>query len=131
MKKALGILLALAVALSLFGCAEKEIKNLPPDQVEAAYQAKGYQVVRCDYPDQDYGYFCHLRIQSGEEEIHFKFYNTVQEAQAEEEERTWHPVLYLFTAALGQPTWLHTTTYGSIEIEYTDKALYKIFQELT
>ncbi len=131
MKKALMILLALTMALSLFGCGEKEIKNLSPDQVAAVYQAKGYQVERCDYPDKDYGYCYYLRIRSGKEEIHFKFYDTVQEAQAEEEERTWHPVLYLFTAVLGQPTWLHTTTYGSIEIEYTDKALYKIFRELT
>ncbi len=130
MKKAWIFLLTLAMLLGLAGCA-REVKPLSVEAVQAAYREAGYEVTRLDYPEKDYGYVHYLRIVSQDEEISFKFFETEAEAQAESEEQSWNPVLYFFTFAMGEPTWLHTDCYGSIAIEYTDSDLYGPFQELT
>ncbi len=130
MKRLLPLLLAALLVLSMAGC-QKTPKTLSCQQVIDAYEAAGYTVSHREYPEQEYGYACHVVIEDGEDRISFEFYDSVQEAEAAAQERQWNVLLYGFSIIFGEPTWLRTETYGSIEIEYTEPALYRIFQQLT
>ena len=54
------------------------------------------------------------------------------EAQSENyaKERQWNGVLWFLTLIMGKSTWLTTTTYGNIEIEYDNRKLYELFAQL-
>lgn len=132
MKRMLCMLLFAAMVLSLFaGCTSKQDKEVTCQEVIAAYQEAGYTVYHRDYPEKEYGYLCCIEIESEDgDHISFNFFDTDKEAEAYAEERQWNWALWLYTAAMFQPTWLTTETYGSIEIEYDDDDLYKPFKEL-
>lgn len=132
MKRCLSLLIAVALVLCLFtGCAVKQEKKVTCQAVIAAYQEAGYEVWHRDYPEKDYGYACCIEIENGDgDHISFYFFETEKEAEAYAKERRWNLVLWLYTAAMFQPTWLTTETYRNIEIEYDDKDLYKPFREL-
>lgn len=132
MKRIFSVLLMVAMVLSLFsGCAGRQDKEVTCQDVIAAYEEAGYSVWHKDYPEKEYGYTCCIEIE-GEDGSHisFHFFDTEKEAQDYAKERKWNVVLWLYTAAMFQPTWLTTKTYGNIEIEYDDGALYKPFQSL-
>lgn len=132
MRKILCLLLLAAMVLSVFGgCAAKQNKEVTCRDVIAAYEEAGYEVWHRDYPEKEYGYACCIEIESEDgDHISFNFFETKEEAEAYAEERQWNWALWLYTAAMLQPTWLTTETYGNIEIEYDDDALYKPFKTL-
>ena len=131
MKKWICLLLLAATVLTAFSGCSKQEKEVSCAEVIAAYEGAGYTVFHRDYPEKEYGYACCIEIE-GEDggHISFYFFETDREAEAYAEERQWNVVLWLYSAAMFQPTWLTTKTYGNIEIEYDDKALYKPFQQL-
>lgn len=131
MKRAIAALLLAAVLLgALAGCSQKQEREISCAQVIAAYEAAGYTVGHREYPEQDYGYVCEVTVESGGKSIRFQFYDTPRQAQSQADQRQWNVALWLYSAAMGQPTWLTTTTYRNIEIEYDSSELYKPFQSL-
>lgn len=132
MKRILCLLLLAAVVLSCFGgCAAEPDREVRCAEVVAAYEEAGYSVWHRDYPEKEYGYACCIEIESDDgDRISFHFFETDQEAEAYAKERQWNWALWLYTAAMFQPTWLTTETYRNIEIEYDSKDLYAPFQQL-
>ncbi len=125
------IVVMLLAALLLCGCAQKQPREVSCEELIAAYEAAGYAVEHLEFPALDYGYRCEVQIRSGEEQLRFEFYPSAEAAEAQAQQRQWNAVLWIYTLAMGQPTWLHTQTHGTIEIEYTDSALLKPFESLT
>lgn len=132
MKRVLCLSLLVAMAMSLFaGCAAKQSKEVTCQDVIGAYEEAGYEVWHRDYPEKEYGYACCIEIEDEDgDHISFYFFETVNEADAYAKERQWNWALWLYSAAMFQPTWLTTETYGNIEIEYDQKDLYKPFKAL-
>lgn len=133
MKRILSILLiCAAVFSSVTACGAKQDKDVTCEDVIAAYEEAGYGVTHLEYPDKDYGYLCNviIRDSNGESSISFKFFETDAEAQAEADASQWNVILWLYSAAMFQPTWLHTEHYRNIEIEYDDTDLYGPFRDL-
>jgi hypothetical protein len=54
----------------------------------------------------------------------------LEQAESYAKERKWNVALWLYSAAMHQPTWRTTATYGNIEIEYDRNELYKPFAAL-
>ena len=132
MKKAISILMLLAMMPALFAGCQKEKKPVSCAEVIAAYEEAGYDVYHREYPEKEYGYVCEVTIEEEDgDSICFHFHETNEEAEAEAEERQWNGLLWMFSAIYGDPTWLETETYLNIEIEYDDEGLYEPFKKLT
>lgn len=130
MKKRIAIVLCLCLLLPLVGCG-KQTREITCADVVAAYEAAGYSVSHRDYPEEEYGYLCMVRIEEEDgDSIEFHFHETAEKAQAEAKERQWNVLLWLFSVIYSDPTWLETETYQNIEIEYDDDDLYKPFKQL-
>ncbi len=126
-KRMICICLCLAIALSMFGC-NAEQREVTCEEVAAAYKEAGYGVFHNHDPELG-NKVCYVDVNDDDgEQIFFYFYETAEEAEAEH--REYHVLIWLFSVIYGDPTWVYTKTYRNIEIEYTDKALYKPFAEL-
>lgn len=126
------ILLAFLVFTTLASCKNKEIKEITPEEVIAAYDEAGYDVWHSeedDDPIEGERYTVRATHENGDY-IFFHFFDTAKNAEAYAEKREYNLLLWLFSAIYGEPHWLKTKTYGNIEIEYADKELYEPFKEL-
>lgn len=133
MKKGVSLLCAFAVILTvLSGCGATDSNvRITCADVITAYEDAGYEVWHRDYAESERDYLCEIAVQKNDGgSIHFHFYDSADEAKQEAEERQWNVLLWLYTLACFQPTWLHTGSYENIEIEYDDTELYKPFREL-
>ena len=130
MKKII-LLIMLFVSIIVLTSCENKNKEITYNDVINVYLEAGYEVfhkeayyepgelcyVKCTAPDsEDYIYFC--------------FFETKEEAEEYASERDWNVLLFLFSCAMFEPTWLKTKTYNNIEIEYHKNYLYKPFKSL-
>ena len=138
MKKLCCFVLTLALTAGLFGCAsgQGEIKQIKAEEVYYAYEALaeklGLQVDISNPPtDSDLPYFATVTARDMEGNmIVFHFCSSAAEAESYAEERQWNGVLWFLTLVMGKSSWLTTTTYGSIEIEYDSYKLYEPFAQM-
>lgn len=131
MKKIIVYILLAAMALSLCSGCSGKTRPVTCDEVIAAYEEAGYEVWHRDYPEREYGYLCEVTIEEEDgNSIRFHFYETEEEAEAYAEERQWNWALWLYSAAMMEPTWLETETHYNIEIEYDDDDLIEPFRKL-
>ncbi len=127
-RRSVCIILCICAVLSLGACAAKEQPEITCDEVAAAYEAAGYSVFHNHAPEIG-NMVCYLEIHNDDDaQILFHFYETAEEAEAEQLD--WNVLLWLYSVIYGDPTWVHTETYRNIEIEYTDKSLYTVFEKL-
>lgn len=131
MKKVIALLLTAVLLLGCTGC-KRETKAISCDDVIAAYEDAGYTIFHKETAAEDYTYSCYVQATHPEtgEYIMFHFFNSPEAAESYADTRQWNLVLWLYSAASGQPTWLATETYNNIEIEYDNGDLYKPFQTL-
>ncbi len=128
MKRVICIFLCICLLLALPACSSEE-REITCDEVVVAYKKAGYSVFHNHAPELD-NKVCYLEVSNADEEqIFFYFYETAEEAEAEH--REYNGLIWLFSVIYGDPTWVYTETYRNIEIEYTEKSLYEIFQKLT
>ncbi len=120
------MLISFCILLALPGCSGVQ-REVTCDEVVAAYQKAGYSVSHHHSPELG-NMVCYVYIEENDETIYFHFYETAEEAEAEQME--WNVLLWLFSGIYGDPTWVYTETYHNLEIEYTDKDMYKPFAEL-
>ncbi len=126
MRKVLAIILCM---LLLSGCTP-EVRDLTCEEIIAAYKEAGYEVSH-HHPAELGDIICYIAVENEDgDDIYFDRYATATEAQAVAESRQFHVLIWLFTVIYGDPTWVHTTSYGCYEIEYTDRELYDVFEEL-
>ncbi len=124
-------LLSLVVLCSLAGCQPAE-KDISCQDVVAAYEAAGYTVWHNETTAEDCAWTCSVTVngKDSDDYIYFHFFESSEAAQAYADTQQWNVVLWLYTLALFQPTWLTTKTYGNIEYEYCDSGLIRPFNEL-
>lgn len=138
MKKLYSVVLVLALTAGLFGCsgAQKEIKQIKTEDVYYAYEALserlGLQVDISNPPtDNDLPYYATVTARDLEGNmIIFHFCKTAADAESFAKERQWNGVLWFLSLVMGKSSWLTTTTYGNIEIEYDNPKLYEPFAQL-
>ena len=132
MKRIFRLFLLTALLLASFsGCNANPGRRVSCDEVMRAYEEAGYDVYHRDYPEQEYGYVCMVRIEEEDgDSIEFHFHETQEEAEAEAKERQWNWALWMFSVIYSDPTWLETETHYNIEIEYDDDDLIKPFRKL-
>lgn len=134
MREFVCFLLLTALLLSIAGCSgnQPQVQDIRGEDVYEAYKAAGYGVDMSNPPtDNDELYYCTVRATDLEgHSIVFHFCNSAADAQALAEERQWNWAVWLVSVAMFEPTWLTTKTYGNIEIEYDNAALYRPFAKL-
>lgn len=134
MRKFVGFLLLAALLLGLVGCGgnQPQTAEIRPEDVYEVYLAAGYNVDIWNPPtDNDLLY--HTTVTARDLEGHsitFHFCNSAADAAALAEERQWNWAVWLVTLAMFRPTWLTTTTYGNIEIEYDHASIYQPFAKM-
>lgn len=130
--------LAVLLVLALFGCAgeQTQFKRLTGEDVYYAYVALeeklGLQVSLSNPPtDNDLPYYATVTARDLEGNmIIFHFCKTAADAESFAKERQWNGVLWFLSLVMGKSSWLTTTTYGNIEIEYDNPKLYEPFAQL-
>lgn len=130
MNKVLALLLGTVILLSCSGC-QSEKKEISCREVVAAYETAGYEIFHKE-SDEELDCVCYVRAtapKSGEY-IFFHFFDSAEAAESYADERKWNLILWLYSLACREPTWLTTQTYNNIEIEYDNGDLYKPFQTL-
>ncbi len=128
-KRIMCILLCLSIVCAFSGCSGEQ-REVSCEEVTAAYEAAGYEVFH-KHPAEGYAYSCYIEVENeADERIFFHFFDTEQEAQSYANERQYNALIWVFSVIYGDPTWVHTTSYKNIEIEYADKSLYEIFDKL-
>ncbi len=136
MKKILALLLISSISIiSLYSCQNDEVVAPTCDEVIAAYEAAGYKVSHVDqneYKDESTDENCYIKVWLDDEYtcMYFYFYDSAEVAEAMDEQREFHILLYLFTIIYGDPTWVWSETYGNIQYEYEDPRMTKPFKEL-
>ncbi len=118
----------LLIGLLLSGCNQVE-KDITCEDIVAAYEDAGYEVVHNENAGFDYDCYIMVENENGDT-IYFHRFPTAVEAQSLADARQYHVLIWFFTVIYGDPTWVHTTTYGCYEIEYTSEALYDPFEKL-
>ncbi len=128
-KTVIVILLCIGILLSATGCSGEQ-REVTCEDVVAAYEEAGYDPSHHHSP-QIGNMVCYVLVENDDDEqIYIHFFETAEEAEAEESQRQYNVFIWLFSVIFGDPTWVHTTTYRNIQIEYTDKALYEPFAKL-
>ena len=138
MRKLCCIVLALALSVGLLGCVgeQPQIKALKAEDVYHAYAAweekLGWNVYISNPPtENDLPYYATVTVHDLEGNmIVFHFCSTAAEAESYAKERQWNGVLWFLSLMMGDSSWLTTTTYGNIEIEYDSRKLYEPFAQL-
>ncbi len=129
MKRVICFLLCICLIVALPGC-KQQVRALSCEEVAAAYEGAGYSVFH-EHPAEDQAYDCYLKAENGDGEYLFiYFFPTSDAAEEHAAGRKWNAVLWLFSAVMGEPTWIHTVTYGTVVVEYEDKELYEPFEDL-
>ena len=122
------VLCLLVVCFS--GCAQEENKQISCDDVIAAYQNAGYAIFHIDTAAEAEEWLCCVSAED-EEYIYFYFFEDNETAQDYADERQWNVVLWLYSLAMFEPTWVSTKVYGNIVYQYSDSDLLKPFNDLT
>ncbi len=118
----------LLVVLMLSGCNTVE-RDITCQEIIAAYEEAGYEVFHNE--DEGFDYDCYIKVENEDgDSIYFHRFATPAEAQSRAETRQYNVLIWLFSVIYGDPMWVHTTTYGCYEIEYTSEELYDPFEEL-
>lgn len=119
--------------LCLTGCVSADRREITCADIVTAYEETGYEVFHADTTTEDREYGCEVKAENREtgEYIFFHFFDTEEAAQAYAKDHQWNAVIWLYSAACGDPTWLNVKTYGNLEYEYADSALLRPFRELT
>ncbi len=124
------IVICICVLLALPACSSQQQRQVSCEEVVAAYKAAGCAVFH-KHPADLMNIVCYIEVEADAgKRISFEFFETEKEAEEYASERQYNAVIWLFSVIYGEPTWVHTTTYRNIEIEYTDKSLYEIFDKL-
>ena len=133
MKKLITKLLLPFLCLTFTSCTPKEEKEITCSQVIEKYEGLGYEIFHEEDVIGEDDYSCMVRVENKDENeyIFFYFFTSKESANKYAKENKYSFITYLFSIALGDPTWVHVETYNNIEIEYIDKELYKPFLELT
>ena len=129
--KKINILLIILFVVVISSSCDKTEKEITCEEVIKVYEEAGYTVFHkeSDYKENQ---VCYVKCTApnSEEYIFFNFFETSDAAKKYADERDWNVVLYIFSCALCEPTWLTTKTYNNIEIEYHKSYLYKPFKNL-
>lgn len=125
-------LAVLLFASGISGCRSAQTREISCADVVQAYEESGFAVFHEEDTLPDTGEVCCVRAEDKEsgEYIYFHFFETEEQAKACAERHAWNVVLWLYSVACWQPTWLTTKTYKNVEYEYCDSALVKPFQKL-
>jgi hypothetical protein len=130
MKKMFLSMLLLISIFVLISCDNNK-KEITCDDVIKVYEEAGYKVFHKETTN-DLKYECYVQCTASDSEdyIIFHFFETYDEAESYTDERDWNVILFIFSCAMFEPTWLTTKTYNNIEIEYHENYLYKPFKSL-
>ncbi len=120
----------LLTALLLSGCSAA-VREVDCNEIAAAYEAAGYEVFHQD-PSALGDFECYMVATDEKtgESIYFHRFPTAVEAESYADARQYNVLLWGLSVLYGDPSWLHTTTYGVYEIEYDNDALYEPFADL-
>ena len=131
MKKMFLSMLLLISIFTLTSCDNNK-KEITCEDVVKVYEEAGYTVFHKDTNTDDYKYECYVQCtaSNSEDYIMFHFFETTEEAKSYADEREWNVILFIYSCAMFQPTWLTTKTYNNIEFEYHENYLYKPFKTL-
>ncbi len=135
MKRIISVLVIIsAILISVSSCSGKKVNAPTCEELIAAYEDAGYNVFHSDneYKDDGNDYNCYVKIWLEDEYdyVFYYFFDTSEAAEKMDSEREYNVLVYMFSVIYGDPSWLHTETYGSIEYEYENKDLLKPFNEL-
>ena len=131
MRKLTAIAIAL-VGVMLFGCAEREPRQISMEEIAEVYESAGYTVSckQYDQPMED-GATGYLQADAADGEyIYFRFFENEAAAQIYEDEMDHPGILYGFSVLFGDPTWQTVKTYGNISITYFDSEDYGPFEKI-
>lgn len=131
MNKILCIFVLLISIITLISCDNTK-KEISCEDVIRVYEEAGYEVFHKEQYDEESKEVCYIQCTApnSEDYIMFHFYETIDAAEAYADERQWNIILFVFSCAMFEPTWLTTKTYNNIEIEYHHDYLYKPFKTL-
>ncbi len=126
-KRIICMILCIGILRALSACSSVQ-RAVTCDEVAAAYTEAGCRVFHNHDPELG-NKTCYIEATNDDEDqIFFYFFETAEDAKAEH--REYHVLIWLFSVIYGDPTWVHTETYQNIEIEYTHKDLYQVFENL-
>lgn len=131
MKKILYILILIISTIALISCSNTK-KDITCEEIIEVYKEAGYEVFHKKEYDEESKEICYLQCTApnSEDYIIFHFYETQEAAEEYADERKWNVILFVFSCAMFEPTWLTTKTYNNIEIEFHKNYLYKPFKSL-
>lgn len=131
MKNKLLIIFVLLCSLILLTSC-KEDKVITCQDIIRVYEEAGYEVFHKEATDVDSEWECYVKCTAPDSEdyIFFRFFEDAEGAEEYADDREWNMIVFLYSCALFEPTWLTTKTYNNIEIEYHNSYLYKPFKSL-
>ena len=95
--------------------------------VVSVYEMAGYSVFHKDCQGEAYNCYIQAEDSDSGEYILFHFFDTAQQAESYADDSKWNVVLWLYSLACGEPTWITVKTCGNVEVEYGSGALYQPF----
>jgi len=123
-------LCALLLLFCLTGCAPEQSRQISCDDVITAYESAGYEVFHTAPEGEDYVCCIKAEDPASGQYILFHFFESAQAAEDHADAHRWNGILWLYALVNGEPFWLTTRSYGSIEYEYADSDLARPFQAL-
>ncbi len=134
MKKAISLLLLIFIIAGLPACQRGSAPAPTCDAVIAAYEQVGYHIYHIVNENQGeiYDESCYVKVWLDDEYdyVYFYFFENADAAEAYAEIRQYNVLIFLFSVIYGDPSWLHTKTYGNIEYEYENPKLMEPFNAL-
>lgn len=132
MKKLLALCLTVVLFIFSLTSCNTHNKEITCQEVIDIYEEAGYSVFHCEHNPGNPELMCYIKCTApnSDDYIFFHFYKTNESAEAYISEGEWNILLYLYSAILGEPTWITTKTYNNIAIEYNQSYLYKPFKKL-
>ena len=136
MKKIISMLLLLSLCLSFTACVKSEPKEISCEEIIAAYEGAGYDVLH-NHDDPTYydlKQYCNIKItDTVDPENNYLYvtrYYTEDDAKSAEKTLESHPVLWLFFGMMGEWRWLHTGCYGDFVYSTFNKKMINPLKEL-
>ncbi len=130
-KFVIAIVLLICTAGGLSSCNQATgTAQVTCEEIAQAYSEAGYVVFHSDYEDLG---FCMVSAKPNEESeyaIYFHIYNTIEEAQAMQEQEEYNLVIWLFASLLGESSWLESKSYNNVQYSYFDSDMVKPFDDL-